>query len=158
MRTFSSKGHMPPVYPGTVPRSQVVMFIITGMAVGLCLGYVLMGTAHAFFEIGAAQGTHNQGSIQSTPSVTQHTYTPDLPTKITPLGNTAKVSSKGPANRIHTIHTSNGSPYQNFQSRIMFGTYKLVQALPGACRHVKNADWKMPVYQPACALTGIRRY
>jgi hypothetical protein len=34
-------------------------------------------------------------------------------------------------NRVHTLCTSNGSPYTNFQSRIMYGTYKLTQAMPG---------------------------
>jgi len=32
---------------------------------------------------------------------------------------------------IHTLITSNGSPYQNFQARIMYGTYKIVQKMPG---------------------------
>jgi hypothetical protein len=34
-------------------------------------------------------------------------------------------------NRVHTLCTSNGSPYTNFQNRIMYGTYKLTQAMPG---------------------------
>ncbi|MEW5317898.1 MAG: hypothetical protein WDW38_009160 [Sanguina aurantia] len=32
---------------------------------------------------------------------------------------------------IHTLITGNGSPYQNFQARIMYGTYKLVQRMEG---------------------------
>ncbi|GBF92072.1 hypothetical protein Rsub_04419 [Raphidocelis subcapitata] len=32
---------------------------------------------------------------------------------------------------IHTLFTSNGSPYQNIQGRIMYASYKLAQAMPG---------------------------
>lgn len=31
----------------------------------------------------------------------------------------------------HTICTSNGSPYVNFQNRIMYGTYKMAKNMPG---------------------------
>lgn len=34
-------------------------------------------------------------------------------------------------NRVHTVCTSNGSPYTNFQNRIMYATYKLAQQEPG---------------------------
>lgn len=32
---------------------------------------------------------------------------------------------------VHTLCTSNGSPYTNFQNRIMYATYKLSQKMPG---------------------------
>jgi hypothetical protein len=32
---------------------------------------------------------------------------------------------------VHTLCTSNGSPYTNFQNRIMYATYKIVQKQPG---------------------------
>jgi hypothetical protein len=32
---------------------------------------------------------------------------------------------------VHTLCTSNGSPYVNFQTRIMYGSYKLAQKMPG---------------------------
>eukprot|EP00891_Asterochloris_glomerata_P007790 jgi/Astpho2/7790/fgenesh1_pm.00117_%23_7_t len=35
---------------------------------------------------------------------------------------------------IHTVCTSNGSPYLNFQTRIMYGTYNKAQQLPGGER------------------------
>ena len=34
-------------------------------------------------------------------------------------------------NRVQTVCTSNGSPYTNFQNRIMYATYKLAQQEPG---------------------------
>lgn len=48
---------------------------------------------------------------------------PDKPTR----------DSKGrpPGDSIHVLFTSNGSPYQNFQARIMIGTYRLVKKMPG---------------------------
>lgn len=41
--------------------------------------------------------------------------------------------TKWPAtgNKVHTLCTSNGSPYTNFQNRIMYATYKLSQQMPG---------------------------
>eukprot|EP00877_Chromochloris_zofingiensis_P015145 jgi/Chrzof1/9885/Cz04g19190.t1 len=38
--------------------------------------------------------------------------------------------TRHPGDTIHSIFPSNGSPYQNFQARIMYGTYKLVQKQP----------------------------
>lgn len=52
--------------------------------------------------------------------------------------------SRLPGNTIHTLYTSNGSPYQNFQGRIHYATYRLVQKMPGAawqrisCEHPYN--------------------
>lgn len=46
------------------------------------------------------------------------------------------VKEKMPGNTIHTLFTSNGSPYQNIQARIMVGTYNLVRKMPGGERLV----------------------
>lgn len=43
--------------------------------------------------------------------------------------DTSKWPSTG--NRVQTVCTSNGSPYTNFQNRIMYATYKLAQQEPG---------------------------
>jgi hydroxyproline O-arabinosyltransferase len=45
-------------------------------------------------------------------------------------------NTQGEEDAIHTLATSNGSPYQNYQMRIAYATYKLVQAMPGGERHV----------------------
>lgn len=37
---------------------------------------------------------------------------------------------------VHTVCTSNGSPYVNFQNRIMYATYKVAQKMPGGELHV----------------------
>ncbi|CAD7702596.1 unnamed protein product [Ostreobium quekettii] len=46
--------------------------------------------------------------------------------------------AEGPheGNTIHTLVTSNGSPYQNIQTRIMYATYKLAQQMDGGERMV----------------------
>ncbi|GIL58932.1 hypothetical protein Vafri_13942 [Volvox africanus] len=46
------------------------------------------------------------------------------------------VKDKMPGNTIHTLFTSNGSPYQNIQARIMVGTYNIVRKMPGGERLV----------------------
>lgn len=57
-------------------------------------------------------------------------------------------------NRVHTVCTSNGSPYTNFQNRIMYATYRLAQQEPGGevlagftrILHRGNPDELMQVY------------
>ncbi|GLC42047.1 hypothetical protein PLESTB_001062400 [Pleodorina starrii] len=46
------------------------------------------------------------------------------------------VKEKMPGNTIHTLFTSNGSPYQNIQARIMVGTYNIIRKMPGGERLV----------------------
>lgn len=41
---------------------------------------------------------------------------------------------KWPGDTVHSVLTSSGDPYQNFQTRIMYGTYKLVKQMPGGDR------------------------
>lgn len=44
------------------------------------------------------------------------------------------VSSRG-KQTIHTICTTNGSPYQNYQMRIAYASYRLILGMPGGERH-----------------------
>ena len=41
-----------------------------------------------------------------------------------------------PRNRIHTLTTTNGSPYQNYQMRIAYASYTRMLAMPGGEHHV----------------------
>lgn len=43
-----------------VKRTEVILVIGLGLAVGLFLGYILMGTAHAMFDIGAEEHYQQQ--------------------------------------------------------------------------------------------------
>eukprot|EP00271_Cylindrocystis_brebissonii_P011031 TRINITY_DN27713_c0_g1_i1.p1 TRINITY_DN27713_c0_g1~~TRINITY_DN27713_c0_g1_i1.p1 ORF type:complete len:749 (+),score=107.35 TRINITY_DN27713_c0_g1_i1:292-2538(+) len=47
-------------------------------------------------------------------------------------GTSAQLSAGGESHGIHVILTSNGSPYMNWQSRIMYYTYQQVANLPGS--------------------------
>ena len=48
----------------------------------------------------------------------------------------AAAGSQPPQGTIHTLCTGNGSPYQNYQLRIAYATYRLVQKMPSGERHV----------------------
>lgn len=42
-------------------RTELAIVIGLGLAVGLFLGYILMGTAHAIFDIGAEEHYRHDG-------------------------------------------------------------------------------------------------
>ena len=81
--------------------------------------------------------------IQAIELGVENHYSDQLPTSTShrQLGISARFSSQTPkrtsrrnagsGQNVHTLCTSNGSPYQNFQNRIMYGTYKIVQRMPG---------------------------
>ncbi|MEW5298276.1 MAG: hypothetical protein WDW36_001419 [Sanguina aurantia] len=46
-------------------------------------------------------------------------------------GQLAAAASRPEGHTVHTLFTSNGSPYQNFQARIMVATYNIVRVQPG---------------------------
>ncbi len=48
--------------------------------------------------------------------------------------STSTISSA--THRIHTLTTTNGSPYQNYQMRIAYASYKRMLAMPGGEHHV----------------------
>lgn len=95
---------------------------------GLMTGWMLMSLSHAVIEIKArgriASGGHPrplQPQTQVRQPVQKHT--------LSASGSTQHRMTTG--DTIHTLCTSNGSPYLNFQLRIMYGTYQLVQKMPG---------------------------
>eukprot|EP00798_Chlamydomonas_sp_ICE-L_P020998 gene20998-27856_t len=64
----------------------------------------------------------------------------DIAEKVVPAAGrelqakTLAPDGKLPGDTVHTVFTSSGDHYQNFQTRIMYGTYKLVQKMPGGER------------------------
>jgi hydroxyproline O-arabinosyltransferase len=102
--------------PRELTTRQQLLTLLVGIAAGLIAGYVLMGTAHAIFESGI--DSHNAHAIRA-----------DTGRSLAVSGVAGQ--SPHPAGTIHTLVTGNGSPYQNFQLRIMHGTYKIVQKMPG---------------------------
>lgn len=119
--------------PARSRKAKAVAFLVLGFALGALGGYVLMGTAHAVLETkaashyvdaaaagGAAGGAEQQRQLgQLTPTET---------------GSSKKGSSCSRC--IHTLATSNGSPYQNYQMRIAWATYNLILSMPGGENHV----------------------
>ncbi|KAG2496629.1 hypothetical protein HYH03_005450 [Edaphochlamys debaryana] len=87
---------------------------IGAVAVGLLAGYVIGGALMETTDM-----------FMSTP----------VSAPVTLGGNGATTqsaaSTKPAGDTIHSMITSSGSPYQNFQGRIMYGTYKIVQRMPG---------------------------
>ncbi|KAG2438731.1 hypothetical protein HXX76_005276 [Chlamydomonas incerta] len=96
--------------------------ILLGIIAGYVVGGAVMETADMFYSTPvtskglAPASTGVQIIAGSGQATTAATKTADA----RPAGNT-----------IHSVITGNGSPYQNFQGRIMYGTYKLVQKMPG---------------------------
>lgn len=110
-----------------------------GFALGLILGYVFMGTAHAFMNVGSRRLLEDGNSV-GTVSAQQRSHQENFnlrPKKSENTPTRVQGSQKQVPNwpesgdKIHVLFTSNGSPYLNFQSRIMYATYKLVQTEKG---------------------------
>ena len=58
-------------------------------------------------------------------------------TKAPPIDLLAYSKAQGqPGDTMHVLFTSNGSPYQNFQARIMVGGFRLAQKMPGGDKMV----------------------
>jgi hypothetical protein len=88
----------------------------------------IRGSGHASVASSTSQGP--------LPIRTAMTQSPEV--KMAGEPSTSSVSSsssvaisKPKGDTIHTVMTSSGSGYQNFQGRIMYGTYKIVQKMPG---------------------------
>eukprot|EP01026_Neomeris_dumetosa_P046773 TRINITY_DN39953_c0_g1_i2.p2 TRINITY_DN39953_c0_g1~~TRINITY_DN39953_c0_g1_i2.p2 ORF type:complete len:413 (+),score=57.01 TRINITY_DN39953_c0_g1_i2:43-1281(+) len=113
-----------------VNRSKLLFVLCMGCLVGLFLGYIFMGTMHAILEIGVE--THYSDQSASLGRKV------DVGTSEQTSKQNVDRSSEWPksGNTVHTLVTSNGSPYQNIQCRLMYGSYKLVQKMEGGERLV----------------------
>lgn len=60
----------------------------------------------------------------------------EVPSVLTPFENGGETEKQQIGASIHTLATSNGSPYQNYQMRIAYATYNLMKEMPGGGRHV----------------------
>mmetsp|Transcript_41766 Transcript_41766/g.124933 ORF Transcript_41766/g.124933 Transcript_41766/m.124933 type:complete len:415 (-) Transcript_41766:147-1391(-) len=88
--------------------------VIGGLVAGMVLGWVLLETTDVMLNsgVGAPGGTGTAVTIDA-------------------ASQSDAGTSKPAGDTIHSIITSSGSGYQNWQGRIMYGTYKLVQKMPG---------------------------
>jgi hypothetical protein len=129
---------------------RVLTYLAVGFIVGGVFGYFFMATTHAVLEtrgIAHLAVTTEQQQKQPQPQQQQkeerqpqqgeqadHNAEAKKQTHHQQFGKTS--SSNGNDDTIHTLATSNGSPYQNIQMRIAYATYQLVQAQPGGDRMV----------------------
>lgn len=92
------------------------------------------GTTHAILETRGAvhYGVEAAGAAQQQQQAAAGTGTGAA---VAAAGGQVQRAATG-SDSIHTLCTGNGSPYQNYQLRIAYATYKLVQAMPGGERHV----------------------
>lgn len=116
-----------------VTGQKLAVFVALGFLIGSVLGYIFMATVHAMLEIKADSHWTEEG--QSGKAMTDGASAAAVSAAKQAAGGVASVmkeqASPTKGDTIHTLCTSNGSPYLNFQNRIMYGTYKLVQKQPG---------------------------
>eukprot|EP00887_Chlorella_sp_A99_P004360 scaffold15.g4360.t1 len=171
--------------------ARVAAFLTVGVGIGLVLGYIFMGSVHAFLEIGVAVH-HGREPQSNTLSREQQVGGRKQAAGATDGGSTAHDLASLQERReageqqqqqqqqggggswpttgdtIHVLATSNGSPYCNFQTRIMYATFKLTQAMPGGEKmvaftrilHRSKGDVLMgevPTYRRAAQKTSAGR-
>ncbi|KXZ54330.1 hypothetical protein GPECTOR_5g413 [Gonium pectorale] len=121
--------------PNTTSTSSVATTAVTANATTAANPTVNTATTaapvNASAAAGAAAGNASAAATTAPAKAAVKGVFPDANTwPITP------VKEKMPGNTIHTLFTSNGSPYQNIQARIMVGTYNIVRKMPGGERLV----------------------
>jgi len=92
------------------------MLIFFGFVGGYLVGYA---GKDVLFTEDPTQAIH-AGVKSSGPTTTTSSNVPLHP-----------ADKKWPGDTVHTLVTSSGDGYQNFQTRIMYATYKLAQKMPG---------------------------
>ncbi|KAK9795215.1 hypothetical protein WJX73_002433 [Symbiochloris irregularis] len=123
-------------------NTQLVPWIALGFSGGLLLGYLFLGTIEAVVSSRLHTGDNTiaqQAAENTVVEVEKREEVQKLSAQQSSHAQAVRSSgSQFPdkGTEIHTLCTSNGSPYLNFQTRIMHGTYKQVQALPGGERLV----------------------
>ena len=126
---MGSKRHATP--RGSLTTKALVVYLAIGFVIGTAGGYIFMGTTHAILE--TRGGQHYSGSEGG--EAQQAAAAAGGGAASAGAGTAArrsaaqKPASKGKA--MHTLCTSNGSPYQNYQTRIAYATYQLTAAMPG---------------------------
>eukprot|EP00873_Tetraselmis_striata_P027120 jgi/Tetstr1/447384/TSEL_034820.t2 len=138
----------------TPPYTRLACLACAGAALGFLLGVVFMGTIHTMLEIRAEEHYREEAGGQAAQEAVQSSRR-EQAQKAAEAAVAAHMAVAGPAGgngggsgggggrwgpqeqqNIHTVCTSNGSPYLNFQTRIMYATYRKVQKMPGGERLV----------------------
>lgn len=113
------------VVRGLGNRRQEIASVVLGLLAGCLLGFFFMTVVEMVIRAGSA-GDNDRGA--DSPPFTELTSRSSGRSK---AGSKASMAVQTAGDTIHTLCTSNGSPYLNIQTRIMYGTYQLVQEMPG---------------------------
>eukprot|EP00798_Chlamydomonas_sp_ICE-L_P017194 gene17194-23512_t len=118
-----------------MPVQGIALTLVAGVLAGLLFGSIMMGTIDTMWQTGARHHVgHTSLKLETDTSGTKLDPAVEVATSSVTASSTTKATSQInniEGDTIHTVITSGGSGYQNFQGRIMYGTYKLVQAMPG---------------------------
>lgn len=128
-----------------MPYARLACLGGAGACLGFFLGLIFMGTIHTMLEIRAEDHYSEWGSAAATvgradgDKSDSHLATAQLGQQQGARAGSGQGSSRWrpeEQHNIHTLCTSNGSPYLNFQTRIMYATYKKVRKMAGGERLV----------------------
>ncbi|PNH02423.1 hypothetical protein TSOC_011595 [Tetrabaena socialis] len=134
--------------PSRVEPSRITGYhkagaIVIGLVCGYCFGGAVMETADVLFatpvtatsvSLGAGATVAGSGA-KAEAKVAGNSIHSVITGNGSPYQNfQGRIMTKPGGNTIHSIFTCGGDFYQDFQSRIMYGTYKLVQQMPGGER------------------------
>lgn len=120
-----------------VGPARLCLFGLAGMFTGLAIGYIFMASSHAVMEVGAENHWIEEHKNPVVLNKLQPEQVADEkgevdwgnPNSVRQIPSSDKWPTKG--DTIHVILTSNGSPYLNIQTRIMYATYKIAKKMPG---------------------------
>lgn len=119
--------------------AQLTSLAVVGVGIGLIAGFMFMSLVDTVLQHragypvqdrelpGSLSGDFNaltdKGSVQATDKTLART------------NSTSSTASSASSSAIHTLCTSNGSPYLNYQTRIMYSTYRILQAANGGMQN-----------------------
>ncbi|GMH39670.1 hypothetical protein BSKO_07568 [Bryopsis sp. KO-2023] len=121
-----------------VGPARLCVFGLAGLFIGLTVGYIFMASSQAVMEVGAENHwiEENGNAVTLKTADTKKKATAGdgkvdwgNPDSVQAIKGSKEWPTKG--DTIHVILTSNGSPYQNIQTRIMYATYKIARKMPG---------------------------
>ena len=98
-----------------------------------CCPSLAAGTTHVIIQ---SRGAAHYGQIDGAAQQRGQQQGQQQAAAAAAAATAAAGGSAPPKDSIHTLCTGNGSPYQNYQLRIAYATYKLIQQMPGGERHV----------------------
>lgn len=119
-------------------RTALVLAFLLSLSAGYLLcGHVLQGYSKTSSWGGAAKLEGGPAPARGGTSRNSARKDGSSKDRARSASSSTSTTSSAPATqRIHTLTTTNGSPYQNYQMRIAYASYKRMLAMPGGEHHV----------------------